>query len=158
MPLCFLAVLPVLAIHLYFQHLVIFIQTDLVKNKGLQLTRTPTPPSRGKFWETVISPESHFFKPPCSSHIQFGGKKPHAVRLLSFFDPESSLLISVLVSAGTRKSFDHLISDTKAPKRQEMESGITTPPKMRRVAENDYEMGEEGSTFVGLVHSSVPYN
>ncbi|KAJ6657870.1 hypothetical protein lerEdw1_001790, partial [Lerista edwardsae] len=41
---------------------------------------------------------------------------------------------------GTRKSFDHLISDTKAPKRQEIESGITTPPKMRRVAENDYEM------------------
>uniref|UniRef100_A0A452IVP7 Neurofibromin n=1 Tax=Gopherus agassizii TaxID=38772 RepID=A0A452IVP7_9SAUR len=41
---------------------------------------------------------------------------------------------------GTRKSFDHLISDTKAPKRQEMESGITTPPKMRRVAENDYDM------------------
>ncbi|KAF6095771.1 neurofibromin 1 [Phyllostomus discolor] len=41
---------------------------------------------------------------------------------------------------GTRKSFDHLISDTKAPKRQEMESGITTPPKMRRVAETDYEM------------------
>lgn len=44
---------------------------------------------------------------------------------------------------GTRKSFDHLISDTKAPKRQEMESGITTPPKMRRVAETDYEMGEK---------------
>lgn len=43
---------------------------------------------------------------------------------------------------GTRKSFDHLISDTKAPKRPEMESGITTPPKMRRVAENDYEIGE----------------
>ncbi|XP_060549189.1 neurofibromin isoform X3 [Pantherophis guttatus] len=41
---------------------------------------------------------------------------------------------------GTRKSFDHLVSDTKAPKRQEIESGITTPPKMRRVAENDYEM------------------
>uniref|UniRef100_A0A8C3S093 Neurofibromin n=1 Tax=Chelydra serpentina TaxID=8475 RepID=A0A8C3S093_CHESE len=41
---------------------------------------------------------------------------------------------------GTRKSFDHLISDTKAPKRQEIESGITTPPKMRRVAENDYDM------------------
>ncbi|XP_035391713.1 neurofibromin isoform X2 [Electrophorus electricus] len=41
---------------------------------------------------------------------------------------------------GTRKSFDHLISDTKAPKRPEMESGITTPPKMRRVAENDYEL------------------
>ncbi|XP_053310942.1 neurofibromin isoform X1 [Spea bombifrons] len=40
---------------------------------------------------------------------------------------------------GTRKSFDHLISDTKAPKRQEMETGITTPPKMRRVAENDYD-------------------
>jgi len=44
---------------------------------------------------------------------------------------------------GTRKSFDHLISDTKAPKRQDMESGITTPPKMRRVAKNDYEMGEK---------------
>lgn len=43
---------------------------------------------------------------------------------------------------GTRKSFDHLISDSKAPKRPEMESGITTPPKMRRVAENDYEIGE----------------
>uniref|UniRef100_A0A8B9GUG7 Neurofibromin n=1 Tax=Astyanax mexicanus TaxID=7994 RepID=A0A8B9GUG7_ASTMX len=41
---------------------------------------------------------------------------------------------------GTRKSFDHLISDTKAPKRPEIESGITTPPKMRRVAENDYEI------------------
>ncbi|XP_076842773.1 neurofibromin isoform X4 [Brachyhypopomus gauderio] len=41
---------------------------------------------------------------------------------------------------GTRKSFDHLISDSKAPKRPEMESGITTPPKMRRVAENDYEI------------------
>ncbi|XP_030632149.1 neurofibromin isoform X1 [Chanos chanos] len=41
---------------------------------------------------------------------------------------------------GTRKSFDHLISDSKAPKRPEMESGVTTPPKMRRVAENDYEI------------------
>uniref|UniRef100_A0A3Q3R8S4 Neurofibromin 1b n=1 Tax=Monopterus albus TaxID=43700 RepID=A0A3Q3R8S4_MONAL len=41
---------------------------------------------------------------------------------------------------GTRKSFDHLISDSKAPKRPEMESGMTTPPKMRRVAENDYEI------------------
>uniref|UniRef100_A0A8B9RAF0 Neurofibromin n=1 Tax=Astyanax mexicanus TaxID=7994 RepID=A0A8B9RAF0_ASTMX len=41
---------------------------------------------------------------------------------------------------GTRKSFDHLISDTKAPKRPEMESGITTPPKIRRVAENDYDI------------------
>ncbi|XP_047661070.1 neurofibromin isoform X2 [Tachysurus fulvidraco] len=41
---------------------------------------------------------------------------------------------------GTRKSFDHLTSDSKAPKRPEMESGITTPPKMRRVAENDYEI------------------
>ncbi|XP_035767248.1 neurofibromin [Neolamprologus brichardi] len=40
----------------------------------------------------------------------------------------------------TRKSFDHLISDSKAPKRPEMESGMTTPPKMRRVAENDYEI------------------
>lgn len=43
--------------------------------------------------------------------------------------------------SGTRKSFDHL-TDTKAPKRPEMESGVTTPPKMRRVAENDYEIGE----------------
>ncbi|KAG9265119.1 neurofibromin isoform X3 [Astyanax mexicanus] len=43
-------------------------------------------------------------------------------------------------SARTRKSFDHLISDTKAPKRPEMESGITTPPKIRRVAENDYDI------------------
>ncbi|XP_055063904.2 neurofibromin [Misgurnus anguillicaudatus] len=41
---------------------------------------------------------------------------------------------------GTRKSFDHLMSDSKAPKRPEMESGITTPPKMRRVAENEYEI------------------
>ncbi|XP_072099532.1 neurofibromin isoform X2 [Mobula birostris] len=41
---------------------------------------------------------------------------------------------------GTRKSFDHLISDSKAPKRQEMEAGITTPPKMRRVAEHDFDM------------------
>lgn len=41
---------------------------------------------------------------------------------------------------GTRKSFDHLISDSKAPKRPEIESGITTPPKMRRVAENEYEI------------------
>ncbi|XP_060800032.1 neurofibromin isoform X2 [Neoarius graeffei] len=41
---------------------------------------------------------------------------------------------------GTRKSFDHLISDSKAPKRPEMESGITTPPKIRRVAENDYDL------------------
>lgn len=43
---------------------------------------------------------------------------------------------------GTRKSFDHLISDSKAPKRPDIESGITTPPKMRRVSENDYEIGE----------------
>ncbi|XP_028855597.1 neurofibromin isoform X3 [Denticeps clupeoides] len=41
---------------------------------------------------------------------------------------------------GTRKSFDHLISDLKAPKRPDMETGITTPPKMRRVAENDCEI------------------
>ncbi|KAM9468706.1 neurofibromin isoform 3-T4 [Clarias gariepinus] len=41
---------------------------------------------------------------------------------------------------GTRKSFDHLISDSKASKRPEMESGITTPPKIRRVAENDYDI------------------
>lgn len=48
--------------------------------------------------------------------------------------------VSVCLS-GTRKSFDHLISDSKAPKRPEMETGMTTPPKMRRVAENDYEIG-----------------
>lgn len=52
--------------------------------------------------------------------------------------PSTTLFVCV---SGTRKSFDHLISDTKAPKRPEMESGITTPPKMRRVAENDYEIG-----------------
>uniref|UniRef100_A0A4W3I8P4 Neurofibromin n=1 Tax=Callorhinchus milii TaxID=7868 RepID=A0A4W3I8P4_CALMI len=44
---------------------------------------------------------------------------------------------------GTRKSFDHLIPDNKAPKRQEIESGITTPPKMRRVAEHPFEMGNQ---------------
>uniref|UniRef100_A0A672P9P1 Neurofibromin 1 n=1 Tax=Sinocyclocheilus grahami TaxID=75366 RepID=A0A672P9P1_SINGR len=48
---------------------------------------------------------------------------------------------------GTRKSFDHLISDSKAPKRPDMESGITTPPKMRRVSENDYEIGEFFYTY-----------
>lgn len=52
------------------------------------------------------------------------------------------LVCFVLFFPGTRKSFDHLISDSKAPKRPEMESGMTTPPKMRRVAENDYEIGE----------------
>lgn len=57
----------------------------------------------------------------------------------------NAFLYSVTFVLGTRKSFDHLISDTKAPKRQEMESGITTPPKMRRVAETDYEMGEKQS-------------
>ncbi|XP_005169246.2 neurofibromin isoform X1 [Danio rerio] len=41
---------------------------------------------------------------------------------------------------GTRKSFDLLLSDSKAPKRPEIETGITTPPKMRRVAENEYEI------------------
>lgn len=53
----------------------------------------------------------------------------------------SLALIYVISCIGTRKSFDHLISDSKAPKRPEMESGMTTPPKMRRVAENDYEIG-----------------
>ena len=51
---------------------------------------------------------------------------------------------------GTRKSFDHLISDSKAPKRPEMESGMTTPPKMRRVAENDYEIGESTGCGPGI--------
>ena len=53
-------------------------------------------------------------------------------------------LIYLIAYVGTRKSFDHLISDSKAPKRPEMESGMTTPPKMRRVAETDYEIGREG--------------
>lgn len=56
----------------------------------------------------------------------------------------------MLVSLGTRKSFDHLISDSKAPKRPEMESGMTTPPKMRRVAENDYEIGESTQQSNGV--------
>ena len=46
-----------------------------------------------------------------------------------------------LVFLGTRNSFDHLISDSKAPKRQETESGMTTPLKIRRVGENNYEIG-----------------
>lgn len=61
---------------------------------------------------------------------------------------------------GTRKSFDHLISDSKAPKRPEMESGMTTPPKMRRVAENDYEietqrMGNSHLRKVSVSESNV---
>uniref|UniRef100_A0A8C7M0E3 Neurofibromin 1 n=1 Tax=Oncorhynchus kisutch TaxID=8019 RepID=A0A8C7M0E3_ONCKI len=44
---------------------------------------------------------------------------------------------------GTRKSFDHLISDSKAPKRPETESGVTTPPKVRCVAENDNEIDNQ---------------
>lgn len=66
-------------------------------------------------------------------------------------------IVNAFVSySGTRKSFDHLISDSKAPKRPEMESGMTTPPKMRRVAENDYEIGESAilaftSTF-DMIH------
>ncbi|XP_075993756.1 neurofibromin isoform X2 [Genypterus blacodes] len=61
---------------------------------------------------------------------------------------------------GTRKSFDHLISDSKAPKRPEMESGMTTPPKMRRVAESDYEietqrMGNSHLRKVSVSESNV---
>ncbi|XP_059931163.1 neurofibromin isoform X1 [Gadus macrocephalus] len=61
---------------------------------------------------------------------------------------------------GTRKSFDHLISDSKAPKRPEMESGMTTPPKMRRVAETDYEietqrMGNSHLRKVSVSESNV---
>lgn len=52
---------------------------------------------------------------------------------------------------GTRKSFDHLISDSKAPKRPEMESGITTPPKIRRVAENDYDIGKTLQSLVLII-------
>ncbi|KAM6970361.1 neurofibromin-like [Aplochiton taeniatus] len=43
---------------------------------------------------------------------------------------------------GTRNSFDQLMPDCKAPKRPEMEASMTTPTKMRRVAENDHEMLE----------------
>ncbi|CDQ85327.1 unnamed protein product [Oncorhynchus mykiss] len=56
---------------------------------------------------------------------------------------------------GTRKSFDHLISDNKAPKRPDMESGITTPPKMRRVAENDYEIGECPESTQRISHHTL---
>uniref|UniRef100_A0A8P4K0N9 Neurofibromin n=1 Tax=Dicentrarchus labrax TaxID=13489 RepID=A0A8P4K0N9_DICLA len=55
---------------------------------------------------------------------------------------------------GTRKSFDHLISDSKAPKRPEMESGMTTPPKMRRVAENDYEIETQRNSHLRKVSVS----
>ncbi|CAB1349117.1 unnamed protein product, partial [Coregonus sp. 'balchen'] len=61
---------------------------------------------------------------------------------------------------GTRKSFDHLISDSKAPKRPEMESGVTTPPKVRCVVENDYEidsqrMGHSHLRKVSVTESNV---
>uniref|UniRef100_A0AAY5LD07 Neurofibromin n=1 Tax=Esox lucius TaxID=8010 RepID=A0AAY5LD07_ESOLU len=61
---------------------------------------------------------------------------------------------------GTRKSFDHLMSDCKAPKRPEMESGNTSPPKVRRVAENDYEiesqrMGNSHLRKVSVTESNV---
>lgn len=59
----------------------------------------------------------------------------------------ASFLSVFMFILGTRKSFDHLISDSKAPKRPDMESGITTPPKMRRVSENDYEIGEFFCTY-----------
>uniref|UniRef100_A0A674CRY8 Neurofibromin 1 n=1 Tax=Salmo trutta TaxID=8032 RepID=A0A674CRY8_SALTR len=61
---------------------------------------------------------------------------------------------------GTRKSFDYLISDSKAPKRPETESGVTTPPKVRCVAENDYEidnqrMGHSHLRKVSVTESNV---
>lgn len=59
--------------------------------------------------------------------------------------------------SGTRKSFDHLISDSKAPKRPEMEAGMTTPPKMRRVAENDYEIGERHIPLFFFLSSKIVY-
>ncbi|XP_055736461.1 neurofibromin-like isoform X3 [Salvelinus fontinalis] len=59
-----------------------------------------------------------------------------------------------------RKSFDHLISDSKAPKRPETESGVTTPPKVRCVAENAYEidnqrMGHSHLRKVSVTESNV---
>ncbi|CAB1348061.1 unnamed protein product [Coregonus sp. 'balchen'] len=61
---------------------------------------------------------------------------------------------------GTRNSFDHLISDSKAPKRPETESGVTTPPKVRCVAENEYEidsqrMGHSHLRKVSVTESNV---
>lgn len=58
--------------------------------------------------------------------------------------------VYLVCPSGTRKSFDHLISDSKAPKRPEMESGMTTPPKMRRVAENDFDIGGPPHIYVNL--------
>ncbi|XP_062328216.1 neurofibromin isoform X4 [Osmerus eperlanus] len=57
---------------------------------------------------------------------------------------------------GTRNSFDHLISDSKAPKRQETESGMTTPLKIRRVGENNYEIESQriGNSHVRVVSVS----
>lgn len=60
--------------------------------------------------------------------------------------------VYLVCPSGTRKSFDHLISDSKAPKRPEMESGMTTPPKMRRVAENDYEIGRPSCIYITVFH------
>ncbi|XP_046892611.1 neurofibromin isoform X2 [Hypomesus transpacificus] len=61
-----------------------------------------------------------------------------------------------LVFLGTRNSFDHLISDSKAPKRQETESGMTTPLKIRRVGENNYEIESQriGNSHVRVVSVS----
>lgn len=66
----------------------------------------------------------------------------HLLHILFSVSTLEKMKLNVFVClSGTRKSFDHLISDSKAPKRPEMETGMTTPPKMRRVAENDYEIG-----------------
>uniref|UniRef100_A0A8C7T5M0 Neurofibromin n=1 Tax=Oncorhynchus mykiss TaxID=8022 RepID=A0A8C7T5M0_ONCMY len=59
-----------------------------------------------------------------------------------------------------RKSFDHLISDSKAPKRPDTESGVTTPPKVRCVTENAYEidsqrMGHSHLRKVSVTESNV---
>ncbi|XP_016138033.1 neurofibromin-like [Sinocyclocheilus grahami] len=66
--------------------------------------------------------------------------RPRKSMSVDMGQPSQANAKKLLGISGTRKSFDHLISDSKAPKRPDMESGITTPPKMRRVSENDYEI------------------
>lgn len=39
-----------------------------------------------------------------------------------------------------------------------MESGITTPPKMRRVSENDYEIGKRVQTRLYEINEKVAIN
>ena len=53
-----------------------------------------------------------------------------------------------------------MISDSKAPKRPDTESGVTTPPKVRCVTENAYEidsqrMGHSHLRKVSVTESNV---